>query len=1517
MLESCLVKSKSRDESNRPHDQVHRSSHAKLPNSNFCNVLISWIVTEYEKSITLTVTFPVNPSFMRKFYATAIAVSFSLLAITRQLRAQIPIPQGSPTKENFNAAASGLALPANWKVSPAGQGAAATWATGLTNLAQAANSGTPASGGSYNWGTTAGTDRAVGFMASAGYASPNAVMAHFRNTSGATITSLTISFSVERYRVNTSGFNLDFSSSGDGTIWTNRSAGNISSGLFASAASGYTFATPATITKAVTLSGLNIAVNSDIYFRWVFTDAVAANAQGLGLDDVSVFAGTPAPAVSSTLKYLLKTDNPPLDQANSGDALTYKTVIKNTGTGDATNVVLTEPAPTNTTFTGGSVKTSTMARDETFITAFNTPLSGGNVLSNDYGIPSPAVISFGPAANPAAAAAGGSGSSDNGGTVTVNANGTFTYTPPAGFSGKDQFSYMAGNGNLPDNDAKVTISVGGTPVATADSYDVVGNVSITPNSAAGVLSNDTGGGLLVTAVNGTAANVGAALVTGNGGNLTVNTNGSFSYNPPPGFTGADSFNYTIDNGFSAPATATVTLNVAGVVWFVNNNAVSNGDGRLSTPFKLITNLAGTAAGQTIFVYESAAAYSGNINLLANQKLVGQDASQSLSAITGLTPNATYSTQFPAMNSGNGTAVLLTATNSNIITLNSGNTVRGVTIGNAGTGKKITGNNFGTLTLGNAATPDVTLNGTGQALDLQTGTLSGGLAGLATTSSTSQGIFINAVAGTYNFGPTSVTGSTTQGILISGSSAIAPTFGATTINAGTDGVSIQNNTGHVTFNSLAIATSNGIGLLGTNNTGQITVTNNTSGINATGGAAISLSQASGTSTVNLNFSGITSTGGVNGVHLNNITGTIAAGSGSLTGSGTAFNVNGGSVSFTYSGNLTHSAATFYLADIKNAAGGVITLSGNLTASGSSQGIRVSDTKTATIIFSGASKSLSTGANTAVSLVSNGPSSIIFSGGGLVINTTSGTGLNATGGGTINVTGSGNTISSTTGTALNVNSTTIGASGLNFLSISANGAVKGISLNNTGSGGLTVTGTGTTDGSGGIIQNITTRGLEFISSGNINLKNMNLVSANSAVDGGGAGACDDLVIGSCNAAIYLSSVSTISLDNIDLSGTMVENGITGLNVSNLAMNNCTINGAGNEAHESGMELQNLSGVCAISNSTITFSETNSLDIVNTDVDLTLTIDGSTFSDTQTVSSGGAVNSIGEGGIQFRSFSSAAGIPVSTIKIKNSSFLRLRTQGIQAIAEDDSKLNIDITNCTINSFADIGAGIDINGNDNGEVNFNIIGNPVIQSRGGHAINVTSFLDANVMGRVNNNPSVTANGVGAGGSGLRALAQETSNLVVQAKSNNITMAAGNNSTPIDVQARFQTARVDITLDDNTLDADPLAVAGINIIAGSSSPDETNPRVFANIINNEVLAGGPTNVLRLRVSDLDGTTNPALFLEGFVEGGAGIEDDAVATWNGNANAPAATGSNIAVSLSGTATVPMAGTALTPTNPLP
>ena len=124
-------------------------------------------------------------------------------------------------------------------------------------------------------------------------------------------------------------------------------------------------------------------------------------------------------------------------------------------------------------------------------------------------------------------------------------------------------------------------------------------------------------------------------------------------------------------------------------------------------------------------------------------------------------------------------------------------------------------------------------------------------------------------------------------------------------------------------------------------------------------------------------------------------------------------------------------------------------------------------------------------------------INFTGGGLNVDTTSGAGFSATGGGTVTVTtgANPNTIDSTTGTALNVTSTTIGASGMTFRTISANGSPNGIVLNATGSSGsFTVTGDGTLarNGSGGTITGTTDDAVQLTSANNVTLQSMNLTN-----------------------------------------------------------------------------------------------------------------------------------------------------------------------------------------------------------------------------------------------------------------------------------------------------------------------------------------------------------------------------------------------------------------------------------------
>ena len=285
---------------------------------------------------------------------------------------------------------------------------------------------------------------------------------------------------------------------------------------------------------------------------------------------------------------------------------------------------------------------------------------------------------------------------------------------------------------------------------------------------------------------------------------------------------------------------------------------------------------------------------------------------------------------------------------------------------------------------------------------------------------------------------------------------------------------------------------GIENSGTTSVGNLVVSEVS--INNTTGGGFDASHGSGAST-NAVFGSLSSTGGTNGINLNICAGTFTVNGGTITNpTGTGVLISGGSVVF--SSNCTITDNTGNVIHIENHDSGNITFqTGNITSS--AQGILVRLCNGGTIAFNNPSKSLNTGVNTAILLENNAGATINFGTSGLAITTTSGKGFDATGGGTVNVTGTGNTISSGTGTALNVANTTIGASGLNFQSISASGGPNGIVLNGS-SGDLTVTGDGSghANGSGGAITNITGGVLGnapvylLTASGTITLKSINM-------------------------------------------------------------------------------------------------------------------------------------------------------------------------------------------------------------------------------------------------------------------------------------------------------------------------------------------------------------------------------------------------------------------------------------------
>jgi VCBS repeat-containing protein len=157
------------------------------------------------------------------------------------------------------------------------------------------------------------------------------------------------------------------------------------------------------------------------------------------------------------------------------------------------------------------------------------------------------------------------------GSVSLNADGTFTYTPPDGFTGTVSFTYKAkdpSNAESASTTVTITVAPNQPPSAANDSYTTPLNFDKVEQEP-GVLANDTdpnGNGTLT-----------ASTLTGPAnGTVTLNSNGSFRYTPNNNFNGVDSFTYTASDG-SLTSTATVTITVG------TNNAPVAGDDTVTTP----------------------------------------------------------------------------------------------------------------------------------------------------------------------------------------------------------------------------------------------------------------------------------------------------------------------------------------------------------------------------------------------------------------------------------------------------------------------------------------------------------------------------------------------------------------------------------------------------------------------------------------------------------------------------------------------------------------------------------------------------------------------------------------------------------------------------------------------------------------------------------------------------------------------------------------------------------------------
>jgi hypothetical protein len=147
-----------------------------------------------------------------------------------------------------------------------------------------------------------------------------------------------------------------------------------------------------------------------------------------------------------------------------------------------------------------------------------------------------------------------------GGDVSLNFDGSFTYTAPPGFNGYDTFTYTISDGLSTSNEATVEITVGTPPneppEAEPDSYIAFEDTTLVVEAADGVLENDTDreGARLTVEV----------LTTTPDGVLVLAEDGSFTYTPKQDFDETDSFTYQVSDGTATTGPVPVTITVTPV-----------------------------------------------------------------------------------------------------------------------------------------------------------------------------------------------------------------------------------------------------------------------------------------------------------------------------------------------------------------------------------------------------------------------------------------------------------------------------------------------------------------------------------------------------------------------------------------------------------------------------------------------------------------------------------------------------------------------------------------------------------------------------------------------------------------------------------------------------------------------------------------------------------------------------------------------------------------------------------------
>ena len=197
------------------------------------------------------------------------------------------------------------------------------------------------------------------------------------------------------------------------------------------------------------------------------------------------------------------------------------------------------------------------------------------------------------------------------GSISINSNGSGTYTPTSGYVGSDSTLFMPTDGiATAASPATITFTITNTaPTASNSSYTLAGST----------LSVSSGNGVLNSASDADSDTLSAALVSNaSHGSVTLNPDGSFSYTPST-FTGSDSFTWKAWDGAAFSNTVTVTITGHAPVASADSYVLHGSTVTLSAP-GVMSNDTDADSGTTLSATLASAAAHGIASLGSNGSL---------------------------------------------------------------------------------------------------------------------------------------------------------------------------------------------------------------------------------------------------------------------------------------------------------------------------------------------------------------------------------------------------------------------------------------------------------------------------------------------------------------------------------------------------------------------------------------------------------------------------------------------------------------------------------------------------------------------------------------------------------------------------------------------------------------------------------------------------------------------------------------------------------------------------------